>query len=78
MTKENQVPENQVTKENQVPENQVTENQVTENQVTVTENQVTDRTYPIMTQLQLQISNHESQSTLIQRLVRSVSHPNRF
>ena len=29
-------------------------------------------------QLQLQISNHESQSTLIQRPVRSVSHPNRF
>jgi hypothetical protein len=41
-------------------------------------NQVTDRTYPIRAQLQLHTSNRGSPSTLMQRPVRSVSHPNRL
>jgi hypothetical protein len=40
------------------------------------DNQVTDRTYPIPAQQQLHTSNG-SPSTLIQRPVRFVSHPNR-
>ena len=47
-----------------------------EHSALVRDNQVTDRTYPIPAQQQLHTSNG-SPSTLIQRPVRFVSHPNR-
>ena len=39
---------------------------------------MTDRTYPIRAQLKLHTRNHGSPSTLMQRPVRFVSHPNRL
>jgi hypothetical protein len=41
------------------------------------ENQVTDGTYSMSAQRQVQTSNHRLQPTLVQRPVRTASHPNR-
>jgi hypothetical protein len=67
--------EKSVMTKNQVTKNQVTKNQVTENQVT-TPGDRRDVTH--VTQQQLHTSGRGSPSTLVQRIVRSASHPNGF